>query len=262
LESILEEGLGVQVLNLPPGADPDDVIKKNGRKTFMALLNQAESLFDYKYKILKRDYNPLKIEGKIKIVEHMFSIISKTDNIITKNNYIKTLAQRLNLSEEAINLEFEKKIKKENSPKFTDIKTTLEIKQNSQQKTEKELLKLIIGEKRLINIVKNELDLNDITDPDYRYIFSFVFKLESKPAKEIMLYLKDNQAALNKLSDLIIDYLPDKDKEKSVIGCIKKFNQAKTKKRKKILQQEIEKASKEKDEKILKNLLKEYQELS
>jgi DNA primase len=263
LESILEEGLRVRVLNLPKGKDPDEVIKKEGREKFMALVNSAESLFDYKYRILKRECGSSKIEEKIKIAENMFSIISKVDNIVERNNYIKNLAERLNLSEEALNLELEKKIKKDTSSfKFTDIKTTAEIEQNSRQKAEKELLELILEEERLINTVKKELSLNDITDSDYRHIFSLIFKSEENSRKEIMLQLKDNQKALNKLSALTINSIDVKDKEKAVVNCIKKINRAKIKERKKALQQQIKEASKAENKKMLDNLLKEYQELS
>ena len=114
LDIFIEEGMEVKVVTLPEGFDPDLFVRKNGISAFKEKIEQAQNLFDYKLGILKSRYNPKDIHGKVKITQEMLSTIHKFKNAVLKSEYIKKLAQDLNLEEEPLLQEL-KKIKEEKS---------------------------------------------------------------------------------------------------------------------------------------------------
>jgi DNA primase len=99
LDIFVEEGMNVKVVSLPEGFDPDLFVRKNGIEKFKDNIAQAQSLFDYKLKVLKSRYSIKEIEGKARVSSEMLLTINKFKNAVVKSEYIKRLAEELNIKE-------------------------------------------------------------------------------------------------------------------------------------------------------------------
>jgi DNA primase len=99
LDLASEAGFVVKVVRLPGGADPDEFLMERG---------VAVSLFDFRYEVASRGFDPAAIEGKKRIAANLLPYLAKVPNAIERNEYVKRLAERLNIRERDVAEELEK----------------------------------------------------------------------------------------------------------------------------------------------------------
>lgn len=102
LDILDEIGCSVKVLQIPGEKDPDDYIRRNGAEAFIKLMNGALPLVEYKIHAYKRTKETETTEGKIKFINYMAEVLSRQDNQVKTEMYIKKLAGEYGISEEAI----------------------------------------------------------------------------------------------------------------------------------------------------------------
>lgn len=111
LDLLNEIGCNVRVLTVPDGKDPDEYIRKNGSEGFVKLADKALSLIEYKIKILKSEIDTSATEGKIDFLNKVAVIISKLDNNVEREMYIKKFAAEYEISEDSMYAEVVKRLK-------------------------------------------------------------------------------------------------------------------------------------------------------
>ncbi|MCF7908374.1 MAG: DNA primase [Candidatus Omnitrophica bacterium] len=109
LDLLLEQGLEVEIMQLPSGSDPDSFFRNKDRADFLTFLKQARDFFDYKVDVLSNIYDKDSIDGKTKIAKEMLETIDKLPSQIKKYEYIRKLAGALSVKEEIMIAEFQKK---------------------------------------------------------------------------------------------------------------------------------------------------------
>lgn len=102
LDLLRDMGCNVKVLTVPDGKDPDDYIRKKGSDGFKKLVNSALTLVEYKIKVLRGEQDLTTTEGKILFLNKVAAVLSKVDNVIEREMYIKKLSYEYEISEEAI----------------------------------------------------------------------------------------------------------------------------------------------------------------
>lgn len=124
LDLASEAGFEVKVVRLPGGLDPDEFLMKRGDIAFLKALEDAAggeepqdsltergvavSLFDFRYEVASRGLNLAAIEGKKRIVASLLPYLARVPNAIERNEYVRRLAERLNLRERDVSEELEK----------------------------------------------------------------------------------------------------------------------------------------------------------
>jgi DNA primase len=121
LEILKEEGLDVKVVSLPNGLDPDDVIKKFGRKGYQELLDDAKPLIDFKLDILKRTYDVNTIDGKRKFTTNAIKVISESASPAEQEDLLKTVRDITGTTFEALKRELYAQEKTEQVVKRVDV---------------------------------------------------------------------------------------------------------------------------------------------
>lgn len=102
LDLLSDIGCNVRVLTVPDGKDPDEYIRKNGPNGFIKLAENALSLAEYKIKVLRSEHDLSATEGKIAFLNKAAAVLSKVDNVMEREMYIKKLSREYEISEEAI----------------------------------------------------------------------------------------------------------------------------------------------------------------
>ena len=102
LDLLGEIGCNVKVLTVPDGKDPDEYIRKNGPDGFRKLADNALSLVEYKIKVLRGEQDLTGTEGKIAFLNKAAVVLSRVDNIMEREMYIKKLSREYEISEDAI----------------------------------------------------------------------------------------------------------------------------------------------------------------
>jgi len=124
LDLLNEIGCNVKVLSIPEGKDPDEFVKKNGPQAFYKLLENSQSLIEYKIRVLKNEIDMESTEGKIKFLNKTADVLTKVDNRLEREMYIKKLANDYEISEEAIFSEVLKRTRPKTSFKKPVIEHT------------------------------------------------------------------------------------------------------------------------------------------
>ena len=124
-------GLGVRVVVIPDGKDPDEYIKKNGPERFKALLEGAVSDIEYKLLMAADGIDLNGDDGRLKYLAAAAEIIASCEDVMTRDIYIGRLSDKYGVSRTALSTKvdelrrksFRSQKKKEISdiirPKFT-----------------------------------------------------------------------------------------------------------------------------------------------
>ncbi len=89
LEIFKSEGLNVKVVRLPPGKDPDEVIKHSGAGAYQKCLNEAIPLIDYKLSILEDIYNLQDTEQRRQYIKEALKVAKTAENASEAEDLLK-----------------------------------------------------------------------------------------------------------------------------------------------------------------------------
>lgn len=259
LDIFIEEGMNVRVVSLPEGLDPDLFIRQRDIALFKELIRSAETLFDYKLKVLKSRYNIKDPQGKAGISQEMLPTISKFRDSILKAEYIKKFAEHLDVAEFFV-LEELGKIKdgrKADQGDLTSPRSKADI-----NPTEKLLIKLMLEETRLIDYIRQHLEPADFQDKRATKMVSIMFDLISEgkkiEANKIMGRLED-QEMLQCISESVFDSeVAEENKTRIVDDCIRLIKNKRVISTRQRLQTQIHKAEVSGDQETVVRLREEF----
>jgi DNA primase len=102
LDLFVDSGIGVTVMSLPDGQDPDAYIRKNGAETFARLQERAQSLLDFAVEHSLRSAASGTIDDRIRSVDDILRILQKTGHRIEKEECLRRVAERLGISQQRL----------------------------------------------------------------------------------------------------------------------------------------------------------------
>ena len=158
-----------RIMQLKGAKDPDEYINKNGVARFKEVMLSAIPSTEYLLNQVHKKYNLDTENGKILFVEDASGILSKIQNAIEVDAYVKKISDETEISKDAIYTEIKKH---KSSGKISEgvkktVRTGLNLAKNKSSTTldaEKKLLSLVIGSKASYNAVKD-----DFSPQDYSY---------------------------------------------------------------------------------------------
>jgi DNA primase len=106
IDSFLEHGFHVNVLQLPLGQDPDSFIIEHGVEAYLDRLRSSSPFLDFLmvyFQSQQRD--PFSPKGKQRIVDSVLPYLKKVSNRIERSEYVSRVASRLQVNDELINSE-------------------------------------------------------------------------------------------------------------------------------------------------------------
>ncbi|MDR1511465.1 MAG: DNA primase [Endomicrobium sp.] len=113
LEILVENAVECNVSTLPKHVDADEYINKYGKENFLDLLkNSSESPINFMIKLYSDLFSrseKLTPEKKAKIVSYLLNFIARSPNLILQREWMKNVAQYMDVNEEIIWSEFKRK---------------------------------------------------------------------------------------------------------------------------------------------------------
>lgn len=93
----------IRVITPPDGKDPDEFIRENGIEAYRDYLKKAPLLLDFRLnEILKEKTADMTAQDKVKLAKKLMPLLLEIKNNITRNEYIKLVAQQLEIDEAAL----------------------------------------------------------------------------------------------------------------------------------------------------------------
>lgn len=102
IETLLQAGFKVQVVNLPDGLDPDELLNQQGQVALKTLVNAPLSALDFKMDYYYDMTNMQNYEDRKHYLEMIAKDISNLDDIIDQDYYVKKLEQKSGFSKDII----------------------------------------------------------------------------------------------------------------------------------------------------------------
>jgi len=134
-----EKGVQVKVLTLPPGIDPDNLIKKSGLGEFKNLIQKSTPGLKFLIDSLLEEWRMDIPEEKTKIVRNAVEEIAKMPDLIIRSEYLKQASEYLSVDEEDLRRIIQRKSSEEKSEEEETILNA-----------EKRLLQILLGDKKNI----------------------------------------------------------------------------------------------------------------
>ena len=190
LEICAECNVPAKTSSLPEGVDPDEYLLENGKENFYALLNKnSKTAIEFVVDRVLLNVNTNSAQGKAKAVVSLLDFVEKNKNIIVQREYIKFIAQKLDIEEDVIWQEFKRK-----TVFKTNIKEENFVEKNSiKQKTslEEKLIKFLLetGNRQYIKKLKE----NFFTDSNCITIYNMLLENENISTAQILSKMNDKR---------------------------------------------------------------------
>jgi DNA primase len=264
LDIAVGEDMNVKVATLPEGYDPDKFVKQAGVDRFLDVINNAKDFFDYKYRFLRLRFPAGDVESKSKIAAQMLETIARVPNAVAKSEYVKRLANNLNVELVALWTEL-KKVRADNYGQI-DLSDAFPKREAScLAAAEKMLLGLVLEDPGLIDKIRSSFKTNGINEEnDFKILLDtvcdFYNRHKSADVAKLINHVKD-QSHCSAILDACTIVQEVQDPDRCVRDCIKKIKQSQLDQRKKRLEDQIKTAQDAKDHDYIKTLLNEYNTL-
>jgi DNA primase len=102
LDLFVNSGLGVKVVTLPDGDDPDTYVRKVGTEAFARLEAAAPSLLDYALEHSVKEAEAGSLEGRIRSVDEILRILQKSEHPIEREERLRVVAERLGINQQRL----------------------------------------------------------------------------------------------------------------------------------------------------------------
>jgi len=137
-----DRGLTVKVVELGQDKDPDEAVRRHPEE-FKRKIQKAVSIYDFLIdsSFLRFDANTG--DGKAKISKEIIPILAEISDKIVQAHYVKLFAQRIGVSEEAVEAQIEKFIQPKKESILPEKEKRVERK-NRRQLLEEQLLTLVL----------------------------------------------------------------------------------------------------------------------
>ncbi|NFL97155.1 DNA primase [Clostridium botulinum] len=177
LEILKDVGLGVEILTVPDGKDPDQFVKAHGKESYLKLVKEALPLIEYKIKISKQDLNIGNKRQAIQYIDRYIKIIENLDPV-EKDMYIRRLSEETNIEIQTLYDQLNKK--NQNSRKNGKEVNMLEAfgqklyLEPAYIRAERFILQLMFNYNNIYEYIKNSINEQDIIEETHKAIYKYI----------------------------------------------------------------------------------------
>jgi DNA primase len=272
LDILKNMGVEVYVIQIPPETDPDEVIKERGKKYFNSLLEEAISLIEFKIECSLKRKEISQVEDKVKVVDEIIPILVDIENEIEQAEYIKKVAKKIDTDIKAIksrlkNYLYQKNEVKDRNYKDRNNKAKVDADVDDVPdiylKSAKKLLALMLNDRQVLNLAKDELEVADFIIDEYKKIAEIIFDSNTLKLEKIYDQINDQRVKefITELAVIDEEGDPTEYKEEVVRGYLKKMKEYQLKMKKERLEMKIQKHETEGNFDKVNQLLRKYQGL-
>lgn len=253
-------GCRVRVARLPEGTDPDDFIRRYGVRQFEEeVLTRAMPLVDYQLDRIKQSYNLANVEDRLRYSREAVKTLASIDNEVERREYLKKIAEEISISEEALNIELRKHIRRQRRSKRKlpgeEREVALEdtVRSSAALAAERELLSLMVTNPALVEPVSSSIAPEDFSDPRFARLAEVIFSCRAAgervdPSKLISYFSEEGMHKLITYLSLREETAPEH-QEKVLVDCVQKIKMDRLVQRRRAVEREIASLEKEPSEK-------------
>lgn len=210
LDILDELNLNIKVLTIPHGKDPDEFIKKNGVEAFNQLIENADSLIEFKAKVYRKNLDLDNPQDRIIYVKKIAKDIAKLSDEVKREVYISSVAKVAQIPENAVRTEVSRFVNREIEKNQENMYIAGNIRHNiyssSKISPEKYLIALLLYDNNLYKKVKETITADMLENVKLRPIFEEIMsRLEDGKKTQIndIVYLLQEENLISDFNDII-----------------------------------------------------------
>ena len=167
---LLGAGIHPSVVTLPPGEDPDSVVRREGREALLGYVADAVDVLDRKLQILARKNRLSSIDDIRDAVDRLLPTLRATSDPALRDIYISRVAAETGVRAETLEDEIAR------APALPSrgasvVRPRVQRVAKPLMGAERQLLKVIVRDRRLIDRAGESIGPEDFVDPANRAIF-------------------------------------------------------------------------------------------
>jgi DNA primase len=264
IDTLLEAGLGVNVVSLPKGYDPDSFVRERGGEAFQDLLGQAKEILDYKLETIAKTQDLTTVEGKREAIAQLVETASRIKDEIKRDLIVRQIVERLNTDEEAVHREMARQRRRQ---RVVAMKQVPPIKTDTEPQgpvVQRELLRIMLGRKTIAEEVMKELNPEDFSAGGFREIAQTIFEVcraAGEPQAAIVIDRLQEPSLASFVAKLSTEGLDENYIEESLTDCLHRVRTDGISEKLSQIRTEIATAQREGDEGRVDELNRQYNNL-
>ena len=182
-DELLSIGASARVITLPDGEDPDTFVAKVGVEGFERVADASVDVFDRKIQILERGGWFTDLRRKREAIDKLLPTIRRTSDPVTRDLYIARTSEVAGVSREMLTSELKVAARQRSAPPDDDappVDEPVPPRRPSERpnrreqgvRAERELVRVLLHQRRYIEAVAERIGADAFTDPTYRAIFT------------------------------------------------------------------------------------------
>jgi DNA primase len=180
-DELLRNGVSVRVVTLPDGEDPDSFVASQGAEGLEREIAQSIDIFDRKIQILQRGGWFSDLRRKRQALDKLLPTIRAANDRIMRDLYIARTSEVAGVSRELLERELEQPHPQEASSSTEPARPSPPRVRRSERRVnrnasgaraERELLRVMLHDRRYVDLVAERLGAESFTDEAYREIFT------------------------------------------------------------------------------------------
>jgi len=227
LEVFLEGEMGVRIVMLPEGYDPDSFLREKGPAEFQSLVEQGLDFFDFKWKMLTRLHSPSDSAGLLRISSEFLETFSKVKSPILLDRYLKRLAGLLGVGESSLRSKLAERERKVRARDVGPPSVSAPDPSLAVFPEEGTLISLLLEEPRFWEEGLEGLSLHDFRHPAAREAFEILS--DSREGGNLTYSRAFNRLKNESIKSFITAHsmreLSREAKEKAFSDCVRKIKQ-------------------------------------
>ena len=169
---LLAAGLHPSVVTLPPGEDPDTIVRKHGPEAVREYLNQAVDILDRKLQILEERDHFSSIERVRGAVDRLLPTLRAARDPALRDIYVSRVAEKTGVRRETLEGEMDKgEPGPANPPRSSGGTRQVPPPRKGAMGPERKLLLLLVQFRDYVDRAAERLGPEDFTDPAMRQVF-------------------------------------------------------------------------------------------
>ncbi len=264
IDTLLEADLGVDVVSLPEGYDPDSFVRERGAEAFQNLLGQAKEALDCKLEVIAKNQDLTTVEGKREAVAQLVETALRIKDEIKRDLTVKQIAERLGTDEAAVHREMARQRRRQRAVDREQQPLTKAETEPQGPVVQRELLRIMLGRRAVAERVMEELTPEDFSAGAFRKIAEAIFEIcreIGEPQAAVVIDRLQEPSLAAFVAKLSTEGLDEDHIEECLTDCLRRVRIDAVSEKLSQIRAEIARAQREGDEARLNKLNQQYNNL-
>jgi DNA primase len=171
-EILQEHGLSVFVAVLPEGHDPDSLIQKQGKDSFLKLIQDAQPFVHYLLDRILRSAETRTTEDKVGAINRVLPVLAKITNSVERSEHIRYVAEKVGVEDRA----FLEEMRKSMTQNKNRVDAPVSSKKGNHD-PEWYLIHLMLADMEAARDIASGIALTEYENPIYRETANLLYGL-------------------------------------------------------------------------------------